>query len=318
MHIFEPSFDDTGGCGRDSQVVVAGTIVTVHPWAALGGGEHNMVGVARRIVERDGRRAASGVSGANYCGRRRVRGWRVATFALGSAGAFWGICTAHSQEVRQVMDVVNWVDEEYGSRRDVVGTTHCGGKGDGSDGDADTGGYCSDNNFHRIVLFGSSAGAPIAGTAMARLLKQRKDVKAEGDRRRAMVSAYVAVGYTFGKFASLGFGRHFSSLGVGAGGVDKEVLPLLPPRLFVMGANDEFTSVPRLEDMVRKMRGDDDDDRASSDGVVDVEIVPDVGHFELESPGYDPLVAGIVLDWLDRMVCLPQKKRKPKHRDDRM
>ena len=37
-------------------------------------------------------------------------------------------------------------------------------------------------------------------------------------------------------------------------------------------------------------------------GIVDVEIVPDVGHFELERSGYDELVARMVLDWLDRIL----------------
>ena len=52
---------------------------------------------------------------------------------------------------------------------------------------------------------------------------------------------------------------------------------------------DEFTSVDQLERMGKRMRGGEEG--ANGGGFVDVEIVPGVGHFQLESPGYDELVA---------------------------
>jgi hypothetical protein len=64
-----------------------------------------------------------------------------------------------------------------------------------------------------------------------------------------------------------------------------------------MGERDEFTSVDQLEDMANKARAQNGND----DNVV-VEIVPKVGHFELESSRYDPLVAKVVLDWLDKQL----------------
>ena len=70
------------------------------------------------------------------------------------------------------------------------------------------------------------------------------------------------------------------------------------PRLFVMRERDEFTSVDQLERMGKRMRGEEG---ANGGGVVDVEIVPGVGHFQLESPGYDELVAWTVLNWLDKI-----------------
>lgn len=220
-HIFEPK--SLGGGASDS---IRGTIVTVHPWAALGGGEHNTVGIARRIANEGG--------------------WRVVTFALESKGALWGILSAHSHEVQQTVDVVNFVSEKYGP----------------------------DN----VVLLGSSAGAPIAGTAMARLRKNGGEV-----------AAYVAVGYTFGNFATLGFGRHFSSVvGNSAGeGVS-------PPKLYIMGERDEFTSVDQLEKMAKKMK--------ANGHHVDMKIVADVGHFELESSSYDSLQAKMILDWLEKVL----------------
>ena len=115
-------------------------------------------------------------------------------------------------------------------------------------------------------------GAPQSGSALAQLEKEKN----------VNISAYVAVGYTFGKLASIGFSRHFNS-----------IVTASSPKLFIMADKDEFTSINQLEDMVKKMR---------SNSKVDTEIVPNVGHFELESPGYDAHVAQLVLEWLDKVV----------------
>ncbi len=48
-----------------------------------------------------------------------------------------------------------------------------------------------------------------------------------------------------------------------------------------MRERDEFTSVDQLERMGTMMRGEEG---ANGGGVVDVEIVPGVGHFQLEKP----------------------------------
>ncbi|KAL3758456.1 hypothetical protein ACHAWU_004299 [Discostella pseudostelligera] len=238
-HVFEPA-------GRSS--LIRGTIVTVHPWSALGGGEHNTIGLARHLVNRHINNSERDVDGRDINSF-----WRVVTFTLKSnsfwqGGAIWGICSNHAYEVQQTVDVVQWVHQQYGV--------------DGS-----------------IVLLGSSAGAPMAGTAMAHL-QQLGNIT---------VSAYIAVGYTFGNFASIGFGRHFSSV------MSSSSSSI--PKLFIMGERDEFTSVDQLKDMANKMRAQN-----SNESNVVVEIVPKVGHFELESPRYDPLVAMIVLDWLDKQL----------------
>ena len=57
-----------------------------------------------------------------------------------------------------------------------------------------------------------------------------------------------------------------------------------------MRERDEFTSVDQLERMGKRMRGEE-----GANG-----IVPGVGHFQLESPGYDELVTWTVLNWLDK------------------
>ena len=164
----------------------------------------------------------------------------------------WGICSNHTHEVQQIVDVIRWVRQKYGVNES-------------------------------IVLLGSSAGAPMAGTAMARLAED------QGGSTAAVLSAYVAVGYTFGKFAALGFGRHFPSV------LSSSVTCI--PKLFIMGEKDEFTSVNQLEDMTQKIRYQNNN---RNEGRVDVEIVPNVGHFELESPRHDSLVSRLVLDWLDK------------------
>jgi len=46
------------------------------------------------------------------------------------------------------------------------------------------------------------------------------------------------------------------------------------------------------------MRGEEG---ANGGVVVNVEIVPGVGHFQLERPGYDELVVGTVSNWLDKI-----------------
>ena len=152
IHIFEPK----------KISAIRGTIVTVHPWATLGGSEHNTIGLARHIIN-------SKLEGDT--------GWRVITFNMQSTpilkgGILGGVLCAHSYEVQQIIDVVNWVSKRYGKD-------------------------------HNIILLGSSAGAPQSGSALAQLVEREKNVN---------ISAYVAVGYTFGKLASIGFYGHFNSI----------------------------------------------------------------------------------------------------------
>ena len=70
------------------------------------------------------------------------------------------------------------------------------------------------------------------------------------------------------------------------------------PRLFVMRERDEFTLVNQLERMAKRIRGEEG---ANGGGIVDIEIVPGVGHFKLESPGNGKLIVRTVLDWLDKI-----------------
>ena len=100
VHIFEPKRTST----------IRGTIVTVHPWATLGGSEHNTIGLARHIINSK---------------LKDDSGWRVITFNMQSTpilkgGILGGVLSAHSFEVQQIIDVVNWAGRSYGKDHNII------------------------------------------------------------------------------------------------------------------------------------------------------------------------------------------------------
>jgi hypothetical protein len=94
------------------------------------------------------------------------------------------VLSNHKSEVEQIVDVCDWAAHTFGTE---------------------------------VLLLGSSAGAPQAGSAL--------------DKRNCVVGL-ACVGYTFGWIASIGFGRHFASL-----------LRSKKPRLLIMGDQDEVRSL---------------------------------------------------------------------------
>eukprot|EP00252_Welwitschia_mirabilis_P006603 TRINITY_DN17492_c0_g1_i1.p1 TRINITY_DN17492_c0_g1~~TRINITY_DN17492_c0_g1_i1.p1 ORF type:complete len:233 (+),score=46.63 TRINITY_DN17492_c0_g1_i1:113-811(+) len=110
---------------------------------------------------------------------------------------------------------------------------------------------------HRILLVGSSAGAPIAGSAVDQVPE---------------VVGYVSLGYPFGMLASILFGRHH-----------KAILKSPKPKLFVMGTSDGFTSVKQLENKLK-----------IAAGRVETHLIPAVGHFQMEGPTYDEQMADLI------------------------
>ena len=144
----------------------------------------------------------------------------------------WGVLTNHNREVKQIVDVCDWVNQQWP-----------GGK---------------------VLLFGSSAGSPQAGSALDKC---------------AHVVGVACVGYTWGLLTSIAFGRHYSSF------VNSE-----KPKLLITGDRDEFTSVSQLQHYVAKARP----------GTVESIVVEGAGHFELEMPSADGLVVGHVLEWMGR------------------
>jgi uncharacterized protein len=117
------------------------------------------------------------------------------------------------------------------------------------------------------------AGAPIAGSAL---------------RVVPGVVAYVGIGYVFGVWASILFGDHFRAV------IEAEV-----PKFFIMGDNDGFTSVKQLQARV-----------AACKGFASLVIVPNVGHFELETDQYDVYITELIINWLteNQGLLFPDKE----------
>ncbi|CAN4089710.1 unnamed protein product [Withania somnifera] len=109
---------------------------------------------------------------------------------------------------------------------------------------------CDNTYVNKILLVGSSAGAPIAGSAVDQV---------------EQIVGYVSNGYPFGLLASVLFGRHH-----------KNILKSPKPKLFIMGTQDGFTCVKQLRNKLR-----------SAAGRVETRLTEGIGHFELEGPAYD-------------------------------
>ncbi|GER57136.1 alpha/beta-Hydrolases superfamily protein [Striga asiatica] len=116
----------------------------------------------------------------------------------------------------------------------------------------------------RIVLIGSSAGAPIAGSALDKIDE---------------VIGYVSLGYPFGFIASILFGRHH-----------KAVLQSPKPKLFVMGTRDGFTSVKQLESKLKNAAGHNQ-----------IHLIEGVNHFQMEGPAYDEQMANVIVEFISSL-----------------
>ncbi|KAL7069354.1 hypothetical protein ACR3K2_02890 [Cryptosporidium serpentis] len=113
----------------------------------------------------------------------------------------------------------------------------------------------------RVILIGSSAGAPIAGSAV--------------DKCRNII-AFIGIGYVFGFWPSFLFRQHYNN-----------ILNSKKPKLFIMGESDGFTSIEVLNKILEKCQ----EPKSKC-------IVPNVGHFKLESPYYDDYIAEKILDFI--------------------
>ncbi|XP_044478575.1 uncharacterized protein LOC123225789 [Mangifera indica] len=120
---------------------------------------------------------------------------------------------------------------------------------------------CENLSTDRILLVGSSAGAPIAGSAVQEI---------------PQVVGYVSLGYPFGMLASILFGRHH-----------KNVLETPKPKLFVMGTRDGFTSVKQLKNKLH-----------SAKGRVETHLIEGVSHFQMEGPEYDAEMVTLILEFI--------------------
>ncbi|XP_059668506.1 uncharacterized protein LOC132313648 [Cornus florida] len=119
-------------------------------------------------------------------------------------------------------------------------------------------------SVNRILLVGSSAGAPIAGSAVDQIEE---------------VVAYVSLGYPFGLTASILFGRHH-----------KAIIQSPKPKLFVMGTRDGFTSVKQLENKLKSAAG-----RTQS------HLIEGVSHFQMEGPTYDAQMVDVIIRFVESL-----------------
>ncbi|XP_073010049.1 uncharacterized protein [Typha latifolia] len=115
-----------------------------------------------------------------------------------------------------------------------------------------------------IVLVGSSAGAPIAGSAVDKI---------------EQVVGYVSLGYPFGLTASILFGRHHEA-----------ILRSEKSKLFVMGTKDGFTSVKQLRNKLK-----------SAAGQVETHLLEGVGHFQMEGPAYDAQMVDLIANFIQSL-----------------
>lgn len=155
---------------------------------------------------------------------------RALSFEMSSSYMVWGVLSNHYREVRQIVDVCDWARATWPESR--------------------------------VMLFGSSAGSPQAGSAMA---------------QSEHILGMAAVGYTWGWLAGIAFSRHFNAF-----------LQSPKPKLLITGSRDEFTSEATLHTYVGKAVA----------GTLESKVIDGVGHFELEMPGYDVQVAEWVMEWM--------------------
>ncbi|XP_050223009.1 uncharacterized protein LOC126673082 [Mercurialis annua] len=158
------------------------------------------------------------------------KGYRAVTFDMRGAGRSTGRASITGfAEIKDVVAVCKWVSDHLDS--------------------------------DRILIVGSSAGAPIAGSAVDEIKE---------------VVGYVSLGYPFGMMASILFGRHH-----------KAILRSPKPKLFVMGTRDGFTSVKQLHSKL-----------SSAAGRVETHLIEGAGHFQMEGPAYDTQMANLIVTFI--------------------
>ncbi|KAK9941318.1 hypothetical protein M0R45_017924 [Rubus argutus] len=158
------------------------------------------------------------------------KGYKAVTFDMRGVGRSTGKASLTGfAEIKDVVAVCNWVSENLSA--------------------------------NKILLVGSSAGAPIAGSAVDQI---------------EQVVGYVSLGYPFGMTASILFGRHH-----------KAILQSPKPKLFVMGTRDGFTSVKQLNNKL-----------SSAAGRVETHLIEGVSHFQMEGPAYDAQMVNLILEFI--------------------
>ncbi|GAB2218345.1 hypothetical protein Droror1_Dr00001565 [Drosera rotundifolia] len=123
---------------------------------------------------------------------------------------------------------------------------------------------CENLGVGRILLVGSSAGAPIAGSAVDQV---------------EQIVGYVSIGYPFGFTASILFGRHHGA-----------ILKSPKPKLFIMGTRDGFTSVKQLQAKL-----------SSATGPVETHLIEGASHFQMEGPAFDAQMVQLIIGFISSL-----------------
>jgi alpha/beta superfamily hydrolase len=113
-----------------------------------------------------------------------------------------------------------------------------------------------------VVIVGSSGGAALAGAALD-----------YSDR----IQAGLFIGYTWGWWASFLFGWAFEAI---------ESSP--KPKLFVVGDNDQFTSMALYEQKIPGLKGP----------VNEMKLIPGKDHFEIEQVTYDKKITEWLIEFM--------------------
>mmetsp|Transcript_16336 Transcript_16336/g.21598 ORF Transcript_16336/g.21598 Transcript_16336/m.21598 type:complete len:236 (+) Transcript_16336:219-926(+) len=122
--------------------------------------------------------------------------------------------------------------------------------------------WVSEKLSKKVVIVASSAGASTGGSALDRL---------------DCISGAILIGYTFGFWASVLFGRHF-----------KNVLESEKPKRFIMGTKDEFTGVKTFQKYYARCKSPKSQ-----------ALVQGVGHFELEGPNFDQYMIDTIIQFIN-------------------
>lgn len=116
-----------------------------------------------------------------------------------------------------------------------------------------------------ILVVGSSGGAPLAGAVL--------------DSSKRVIGG-LFIGYTWGFWTSLIFGWAYAS-----------IQRSNKPKLFVVGTNDEFTTMNQYASRIAALSGT----------INEMRVIEGKNHFEIEAPQYDTLMAKYIIEFLNQI-----------------
>jgi alpha/beta superfamily hydrolase len=117
----------------------------------------------------------------------------------------------------------------------------------------------------KILLVGSSAGAPIIGYTL--------------DYSPQIIGG-TFIGMVWGFWVSMVFSWSYEN-------IEKSI----KPKLFIIGDKDEFTSIAQYNDRITKIKG----------VLNDIKLIQGKNHFEIESPYYDKTISKWIVEFIEKL-----------------